>query len=420
MYKKTVLENGLRVITVPLKNVQTVTVMVLVKAGAKDEESKEDGLSHFLEHMHFKGTKKRPTQSEVAEALDRVGGRFNAFTSSERTAYWVSTSSNHLDLALDWVSDIFLNSKIEEESIQKEKGVILEEINRDLDNPARNKWRSWLKLLYGNQPSGGSVLGEKDKILSFKRKDFVNYINNHYCVENTVVCVAGGFDEKSILDKIRKYFIGFSRTSPKKRARLIEDQDSAQARVDYKKTDQAHLCLGVRAYPLCHPEEYSQYLLGMIMGGMMSSRLWSLIRGKGLAYNIWTEAEAYTDTGFLVTGGGLDSKRIDLAIKIILKEMVRLKREKVGAPELKKVKENLKGKTILNLESSYNLASFYGDQELLENRIMTPEEYFKKVESVAAKDIQRVANDIFVPEKLNLALIGPFKDKKRFEKLLKI
>ena len=420
MYKKTTLKNGLRIITVPMKSTKAVTVLVLVGTGSKYETKQNNGISHFLEHMFFKGTKKRPNQLKIAETLDRVGGAYNAFTGKEYTGYWAKTDANHFDLALDWVSDIFLNSKIEKNQIKKEKGVIIEEINMYMDMPISYKWRLWEKLLYGKQPAGWMISGEKENIAKFKRKNFIDYLKNHYSAENTIVCVAGNIKSGAAKQTIRKYFKKINTIKPEPKQKVIQKQKTAQTLVHYKKIDQTHLCLGVRAYDLNHPKKYVEALLATILGGMMSSRLFILIRGKGLAYYINTTSHPYTDMGYLVSSAGIDNQRVEKAITAILKEYKKIKNKKVEKSELKKAKDFLKGRIVLSLESSDSQASFYADQELLEEKILTPEQIFKKIDAVSANDIIKTARDIFQPEKLNLALIGPFKRKEKFQRLLKV
>jgi len=420
MYHKHTFKNGLRLVTVPMKNTKAVTVLVLVGTGSKYETKEISGISHFLEHMFFKGTKKRPDSLAISESIERVGGKLNAFTDKELTGYWVKTTGKHLDLALDWVSDVFLNSKIEQREINKEKGVILEEINMYLDNPRAHAVRLWEELLYGNQPAGWSVLGNKKAVNNINRNNFIKYIEDHYTSNNTVIVVAGDINENLKL-KIQKYFKGINIDRPENKKRVIEKQLKPGALIHYKKTDQTHMFLGVRAYDFFHKDKYVLGVMGVILGQGLSSRLFTEIREKhGLAYYIKSGAEDYSDSGFFFTRAGIDNKKIDKAINIILKNYKLLKEKKVSGTELKKAKEYIKGGAVLEMESSDEQAEFYGLQELFENRILTLDEVFAKIDSVTVNDIQRVAKDIFKPEKLNLALIGPFKDKKRFEKLLKI
>ncbi len=421
MYKKTTLKNGLRFIAVPMKNTKAVTVLVMVGTGSKYETKELNGISHFLEHMFFKGTKNRPTTLKIAETLDRVGGVYNAFTSEEFTGYWAKVDWKHLDLALDWVSDIFLNSKLEEKEIKREKGVIVEEINMYLDTPISYIGDLWEKLLYGNQPAGWLTIGEKKNILKFKRKHLLDYLGNHYSALNTIVCIAGNFNQKGVKNKVEKYFKGLKKKSAKKKLRVIEKQKHPQSLIHYKKTDQTYLCLGVRGYSLFQPEKYSQEILTSILGANMSSRLFISIRErKGLCYYIRTSSDYSTDTGYLVTQAGIPHKNIGEVIKLILKEYKDVKTKKVSDQELKKAKDYLKGISTLSLESSDAQASFYSLQELLSRKILTPREKFAKLDKVTLDDVQKVAQNIFRPEKLNLALIGPHKDKSKFQKLLKL
>ncbi len=420
MYRKTILRNDLRIITVPMEGTKAVTLLVLVGTGSKYEKEEENGISHFLEHMFFKGTKKRPNQLKIAETLDRVGGEYNAFTGKEYTGYWAKVNSRHFDLALDWVSDVFLNSKIEEKEIEKEKGVIIEEINMYLDMPRGYVWRLWEKLLYGNQPAGWMVLGEKENIKGLKRKNFLNYLRNHYSAKNTIICVAGDIKSNLVEKKVKECFKKTRISKPKVKLEVIERQDRPRTLIHFKKTDQTHLCLGVRGYDLLHPKKYIQAVLATILGGMMSSRLFILIRGKGLAYYVSTSSQTYTDTGYLVTSAGIDNRRVEKAMTAILKEYKVMKNRKIEKSEIQKAKEYLKGILTLKLESSDAQASFYGMQELLENKVLTPEQVFSKIDAVGAEDVQELAKEIFQPEKLNLALIGPFKDKTKFQQLLKL
>ena len=420
-YKKTTLKNGLRLITVPLPHTRTATVLVLVGTGSKYETKEINGVSHFLEHLFFKGTKKRPNTLEIAETLDRVGGEYNAFTSKETTGFWAKVESKYLDIALDWISDIFLNSKLEEKEIEREKGVIVEEINMYLDTPIAYIGELWEKLLYKDQPAGWRVIGEKENILKINRERILNYFKNHYSSLNTEICVAGDIDPQKIEEKIEKYFNNVNQDSSKQKISVKEEQEKPESLVYHKKTDQTHLCLGTRGYNIFHPQKYSQELLSIILGGNMSSRLFISIRErKGLAYHIRTYSEANLDTGYLVTQAGIDHKNINKVVGLILKEYKLLKNKSITEKELQKAKDYWKGALSLSLELSDSQAFFCADQELLEQKLETPEEKFKKIDQVTINDIKKIAEDIFQPEKLNLAIIGPFKDKTKFQSLLEI
>ena len=415
MYKKQTFSNGLRLVTVPMKGTKAVTVLVLVGTGSKYEDKKNNGISHFLEHMFFKGTKKRPNTLAIAETLDKVGGEYNAFTDKECTGYWAKVDAKHLNLALDWVSDIFLNSKLEPKEIEKEKGVIIEEINMYLDTPIKYIDDLWEELLYGDQPAGWSVIGDKKIVAKMRRKVFADYLKEHYLAKNVVIVIAGNIGKA----KVKNYFKDIKIGKPRAKQKTIENQEKPRVSVYYKKTDQTHLYLGTRAYDIFDDRKYALGLLSVILGGNMSSRLWISVREKeGLAYYIRTSAQAYTDSGYLATRAGVDNKRVEKAIRLILKEYKRITQEKISVMELKKAKDYIKGSTILDLESSDAIASFFGGQEILTGKILTPEEKFAKIDSVTVDDIKKVAQDIFRPEKLNLALIGPFKNEDKFKQIL--
>ncbi len=420
MFKKTILPNGLRLITAPMPGSQSTTVLVFFATGSKYETKEINGISHFLEHMFFKGTKKRPTTLALSEYLDRVGGEFNAFTSQEMTGYYAKVAPEYLDMALDWVSDILLNSKFEETEIDKERGVITEEINMYLDNPMRYVGTLWEELLYGDQPAGWQILGPKENIAKLSREQFLKYFASHYQTKNAVVCVAGKVD-KDVAKKVVKYFGKLKRGEGKAKAAVAESQNKPEVLVYHKTTDQTHLCLGVRAFDMFHQDRYALTVLAAILGGMMSSRLFISVREKkGLAYYVRSSADFYTDSGYFVTQAGVANDKVEEAIKAILAEYKKVYEEKIGAAEIIKAKDWLRGSLRLGLETSDELASWVGLQELLRQEVLTPEQIFSKIKAVGQADLARVARDIFRPKKLNLALIGPFKEKEKFERLLKL
>jgi predicted Zn-dependent peptidase len=279
----------------------------------------------------------------------------------------------------------------------------------------------WSKLLYGDQPAGWPVAGNKESVSKISRENLISYMKRQYVAQNTIVCVSGNIDVLKTLGKVKKYFSEIKILTPFKKPQVFETQIKPECLLFGRKTDQAHLCLGVRAYNIFHPQKYVQELLGIILGGMMSSRLFVEIRAKlGLAYYVSTSSSADQDTGELVTQAGIHNQKVEKGITAILKEYRKISREKVPEKELKKAKDHLKGKMALLLEASDAQASFYGSQELLENKILTPKEIYKEIDKVSQSDIQKLARDIFRPEKLNLAVIGPFQSKDKFQRLLKL
>ena len=421
MFNKITLKNGLRIITVPLENSKAVTVLVLIGTGSKSEEKETNGISHFLEHMFFKGTKKRPSTLKIAETLDQVGGFYNAFTSKDLTGYWAKVDNQHLDLALDWVSDILLSSTFKEREMEMEKKVIIEEINMYLDTPASYVHDLWEKLLYGDQPAGWMITGEKETVSKINRNQLLDYLKTHYLSRNTVICVAGNVNSSSVTLKIKKYFKNMQAGPLRPKPTVIERQKTPQKLTHFKKTDQVHFCLGVRAYNLSDPKRHAQLVLSTILGGNMSSRLFISVRERaGLAYYIRTASENNQDTGYLVTQAGVDPKNLEKAIEIILREYRSFKNKKIDKKELQKAKDYLKGNLILSLESSDAQAGFYASQEILEDKILTVKEKIKEIDRVSPEEIQIAAKEIFRPEKLNLALIGPVENKRKFDKIFKI
>jgi len=421
MIKKTILKNGLRIITYPMANTQALTLLVLLGAGSRYENKKLNGISHLLEHMIFKGTKKRPKSGDVSKELDGVGGIYNAFTSKELMGFWTKVDSKHFDLSCDILSDMIFNSLFERKEIEKEKKTIIEEINMKLDVPQIHIFDLWEKLLYGDQPIGWLIVGEKDEVVKINRKNILDYFKSQFTAKNAVICLAGNFEEKKTIAKLNKFFGKFPNKEIPDKKSTIEKQKSPQLSLHYKKTDQTHLALGVKTFDIFSERKYPLAIISNILGGNMSSRLFTEIREKrGMAYYVSTMAEEYTDTGYLVTNLGSDNKRAEEAIKIILKEYKKLKEKKVPKDELQKAKDNIKGHLYLGLETSDAWAVYLGAQEILREKISTPEEECEKIDRVNQDDILKVAREIFQPKKLNLALIGPFKDKGEFKKMLKL
>ncbi len=418
---KTTLNNKIRVITIPTKNTKVATILVLVKIGSKYEKKNTSGISHFIEHMLFKGTKNRKTPLKVVEEIDKIGGIQNAFTSEEYTGYYAKVKSSYVEIAIDWLSDIYLNSLFEEKEIEKEKGVVIEELNMIQDNPMIHCQYLFQNLLYKDQPAGWDVGGNKKSVSGIKKEDIVDYWGRHYIAENTVIVIAGNVSKIKTEKVIRKYFSKIKNGTPQVKPLVLENQKKPEVLSFYKKTDQTHFCLGVRSFNIFHPHRYTQSIIAALLGGMMSSRLFVKIRDElGLAYYIATSIESNPDTGYLVTQAGVDNKKAEQAIEAILKEYKDLKKNNISTSELEKIKQHLKGKISIYLEGSDAMASFYGKAELLENKTYNIEDVFKMIDKTTVEDVKRVANEIFKPKNLNLSLVGPFKSKKSFLKILSL
>ncbi|MDZ4227209.1 MAG: pitrilysin family protein, partial [Patescibacteria group bacterium] len=404
-----------------MPSARTATVMVMTGTGSRYEDKHENGLAHFLEHMFFKGTKKRPSAREISEALDSVGSEYNAFTGKDRTAYHAKVSSRFLDTALDVIDDIFLHSTLPPKEIHKERGAIIQEIDMYEDMPMRTVDNVFDALIFGSEhPLGRTILGPKANIRSFKRKDFISYLRKHYTPGNTVVCIAGGFSEKKVLAKLKKEFSRLKNGKPSAYAPFHERQSAARVAIKEKKTDQTQLMLGVPAYPYLHKDEYALEVLANILGGGMSSRLFTEVREKrGLAYYVRASVERYPDIGELVVQAGVEHGKLEKTVQTILAEFRKIKRTPPSSAELKKAKAHIRGSMTLSLETSDAIAEHAATSLINIGRIRTLEEILKGVGKVTAADIQRVAKALLQTKKLNLAIIGPHADKNKLQTLLR-
>lgn len=420
-YKKKVLKNGLRVIAVPIKGSPSVTVMSLVEAGSKYENKQNNGISHFLEHMCFKGTKKRLKAIDISREFDSMGAQNNAFTSEEVTGYWGKASNKHTDKLLDIIADMYLNPTFPADDLETEKGVIVEEINMYKDLPQRLVHEVFDELLYGDQPAGWSIAGTKENVRRFDRKDFLNYRKKHYVASATTIVVAGDIDEKDIFKKVEKSFVNISTGKKVSKKRVVEKQIKPAVKLQYKETDQTHLVIGVRTFNLYDKRMPTLGLLSTILGRGMSSRLFQKMREElGICYYVKTGINDLTDHGSLIIFAGVDSSRVEEGIKGILEELIKIREEKISESELRKAKDYAIGNLYLGLESSDALANFFGFQEIMRDKIKTPKEIEKEIEKITANDIQKVAKEIIQNKKLNLAIVGKYKDEEKFKKILKV
>jgi len=417
------LKSGLRVLVFSMPRLESATVMVGVGAGSRYETREINGLAHFMEHMAFKGTKKRPTTEKIASEVEAVGGVFNAFTDKEFTGYWVKLPVRHLPLACDILSDMLTNSLLKQEEIERERGVIIEEINMREDVPMTKVAVEFERLLYGDNPMGWDIAGEKETVSKMTRRDFLEYMRRLYFAKNMVVAVAGGIEEKKLSKLIRDYFsplrkVGKNITKPiSVEPRAV--QDKPRLKLIFKKTEQAHFCLGVPGYSLKDQRRWPAGVLAAILGGGMSSRLFLEIRERrGLAYYVGSEAEFYTDSGFIVSRAGVKIEKLSEAIKVTLGEMEKLAAKKIAQKELNKVKEMLKGHLILSLEDSQNVAQRGATQLILEGKVRTPAQALGEIDKVTTGDVQQVACDLFRREKINLTIVGPYKKEKDFLELI--
>lgn len=414
--------NGLRLITVPMPATESVTVLVFVGTGSRYETKEINGISHFLEHMMFKGTTKRPKALDIAHELDIIGASYNAFTSQEHTAYYAKAGTKHFDKILDIISDIFLNSLFEDEEIAKEKGVIVQEMKMYQDNPMRYVGDVLAERLYGDQPMGWQIIGKEDVVVNFKRSDFINYFNTHYFAGNTIVAVAGNVEPSAVREKVAAAFAN-ARVAEKLHAQKIkEEQKEPAARIFQKQTDQTHFYLAFRTFISMFDElQYPLDVLNTVLGVGLSSRLWNEVREKrGLAYYINSSADLFLDSGFWAANAGVDNERVIPAIEVMLDEFRKVRDNGVTEKEFNNAKSQMNGGLAIGLETSSSLAFYYAN-ELLRGEILTVKDRMRKIDEVSIEQVNKLAKEIFAPERLNLALIGPFQpDDEAILKSLKL
>jgi len=420
---KYVLPNGLRLLLIPMPNLESVTVTVWNRVGSRYETPRINGLAHFYEHIVFKGGKKYPTAREVSEAVDSFGGEFNASTGKEITQFYIKSHTDKLENALDILSDIVLSPKLDSEDIAREKGVIKAEIDMYEDTPIRKIEEYYENLLYRGNPLEYDIAGTKQSIDAIGRRDFAKFMTEHYHTGNMLITVAGGTNVRKTKSLVSDYF------SQLKKAKLTHPkpfhlkQNRPQLEVKHKKTDQAHFILGYMGYPAGHKDRYSEAVLMSILGGGMSSRLFTEVREKrGLAYAVKTYTDHYSDTGCFSTYAGTTPSQASEAIRTILSEYKKISSIKdchISGKELRKAKGYLKGQIALSLEDTSAVNQFFGVEELLLGKTRSVREVFTAIDRVTVPEIASFAKRTFVPSRLNLAVLGPFKSESKFEALLR-
>ncbi|MCK9345288.1 MAG: insulinase family protein [Candidatus Pacebacteria bacterium] len=419
-FKKKVLPNGLRMLAVPMADNPTTTVLVLVETGSKYESKAKNGISHFLEHMCFKGTTNRPNTSDLSKELDGLGCEFNAFTGQEFTGYYAKGKAADFPKLLDIISDLYLNPLLKEDEIEKEKGVIVDEINMYDDMPMQKVHEVWMDLLYGDQPAGWKISGERDVVRSMSRKDIAQYRKAHYVANATTVIVTGNIDAATAFKEVAKKFKGISQNKKGSKKKTRDTQSKPVVAIKHKETDQTHFILGVRTFPVYDKRNSIISVLGGILGSGMSSRLFRKLRDEmGVGYYVNAGNRASTDSGYFAVSAGVANDRLGEVLRAVIAELNHLKKDLVSDEELSKVKEHIVGMMYLGLESSDDLAEYYGMQEVLHREIRTPKEREELIRAVTAEDIRVMAKKIFVDKNLNLALIGPTKNEKALEAILK-
>jgi predicted Zn-dependent peptidase len=417
-FERQTLSNGLRVLTAPMPQAQSVSCLVMLAAGSRYETRETSGIAHFAEHMFFKGTERRPTARDIAGEVDAIGGEFNAFTGKENTAYYVKCAAEHRDVALDVIVDMLRNSKLEADEIDREKGVIIEEMNMYFDTPRDFIDGVYEELIYGDHPLGWDIIGRKETVQGATRETFLDYIGHWYKPSRMVVGVGGRLGD-DLVERIEELLGDLEDAPTGSPLPALASPNGTRVKVHTKQSDQAHICLGVRSRPLVDPDRYVLMVLSTVLGGGMSSRLFTEVRERrGLAYYVFATNHSYTDAGTLYAQAGVDIDRIDDAVGTVASELKKIAAEAVPKDKLRKAKNYSKGRFVLQIESPHGLIMFGLRREVLEGQASEPEEVLDGVEAVTAEDVQRVAQELIDDEALRLAVIGPFEDAGRFEELL--
>jgi predicted Zn-dependent peptidase len=417
MFKRDTLDNGLRVLTADLPHAQSVAVLVMLAAGSRYETAETSGIAHFAEHMFFKGTERRPSARQIAGEIDAIGGEFNAFTGKENTTYYVKCAAEHRDVALDVLVDMLRHSRFLDEEIEREKGVIVEEMNMYYDTPRDFIGGVYEQLLWGDQPLGWDIIGRKETIRDATRDTFLGYLDRWYKPSRMVLGVAGRIGG-GLLERAQE-LLGDLPAAETGRAEPAAPYMNGRVSVSTKQSEQAHVSLGVLSRPIDHPDRYPLQLLATALGGGMSSRLFTEVRERrGLAYYVYGLNHSYTDAGTLYAQAGVDISRIDEAVSTIAGELRKIAAEPLPADELEKARNFAKGRFVLQLESPQGLMMFGLRREVLEHRLPDPDEVVRGLDAVTSDDVARVASELIASDRLRLAVIGPFDDASRFEALL--
>lgn len=418
-YSKKILKNGLTVVEVPSSDAESVVVDFFVKTGSRSESEKENGISHFLEHFLFKGTKQYPSAFAISELVDAIGGEMNANTGKEHTQYYIKAASKHLPLIFEVLTDMIQNPLLDSAELEREKGVIVEEINMYKDTPMYEIENVLEKTMWPKDALGRDIAGTKEIVTKFTREMFLSYINKHYQGPNMILGISGKYDPAKFWQLVQKKWTGF----PKKRLsgweKARDVQNTSRFKLQFKQTEQAHLALGFKGFAYGDKRNTAQSVLSALLGGGMSSRLFTEVREKrGLGYYVRASGSAYQDTGVFGINSGVQIDKIEEALKVIFLELEKIKTETILERELFKAKEYLKGKTVLALEDNQTRLDWFLESVAFKSKVETPNDVFKKIDSITAGDVKKVANELFNKKKMSLAVIGPYKNEKIFRKFL--
>ncbi len=420
MHHKTILNNGLRLITAAMPHTRSVCISIFIGTGSRYESETEAGISHFIEHLLFKGTEKRPTAGEIAGAIEGVGGILNGGTDKELTVYWAKVAQPHLSLALEVLTDMLLHPRLDPQDMEKERQVIIEEINMIKDSPSQQVNMLIDELLWPDHPLGRDIAGSKESVTATTRNSILNYLHRQYQPNNTVIAIAGNIRHREMVTAINQLLGNWTNQQPHFGYPAYEPKQAQRLRIKQRDTEQAHLSLALPGLSLFHPQRFALGLLNVILGEGMSSRLFTEIRDRlGLAYSIHSYVEHFLDSGSVTIYAGVDPKNLETVIKAILEQLLELKGT-VPETELARAKELSKGRLLLRLEDSRNVAGWLGGQEILTERILSPDQIIAIIDAITTEELRQLAQELIVGNKLRLAVVGPVTNEEPLEELLKL
>jgi len=418
LYQKTTLDNGLRLITAAMPHTRSVSICIFIGVGSRYEADARAGISHFIEHLCFRGTAKRPTPRDISTTIEGVGGLLNGGTDKEMTIYFSKVARPHFPLALDVLVDMLLNSKFDPEDIERERQIIIEEINMSRDSPHQRVSMLIEELLWPDHPLGRDIAGRKESVTAITRDTMLDFLAGQYRPDNIVIAIAGDIQHDEVVGAVSQHLAGWNNQQPPSSFLAYNEQENPLLRIERRKTEQTHLCLALPGLPLLHPKRFTLGLLNVVLGEGMSSRLFLEVRDKlGLAYSIHSYVEHFQDSGAITVYAGVEHKKIELAVKVILEQLAHLK-EPVSESELTKAKELSKGRLFLRMEDSRSVAGWAGGQEILTDRFLEVEDVVSIIDAITAEEMSQLAQELLVGNRLRLAVVGPLNAGKHLAELL--
>ncbi len=421
MYQKNILNNGLRILTSSMPHVRSVSVSILVGAGSRYETTQQAGISHFVEHVLFKGSHSRPSSREIAEAIEGIGGILNGGTDKELTIYWAKIMDSHLELAVDVLADLLQHPRFDPAEADKERQVIIEEINMSMDSPQQRVNMLIDEVIWPDQILGQDVAGSKETVSAITMEMIRDYWSYQYGPANTVVSIAGNVQPEEVVSIVGRLFDGWPHANSTPWFPAQDSQDKPRLQVEHRDTEQSHICLALRGVSNQHPDRFIFDILNVILGEGMSCRLFRELReNKGLAYDVHSYVSHFFDSGSLTVYAGVNPTNTEAATEAILSELALLRDIPVTESELTKAKEMVKGRLVLRMEDSRSVSSWFASQELLLGEIQTIDEVIEIIEAITPEDLIRVTSDLYHSKGLNLAVVGPNPNESQLADLLKL